>query len=480
MRPLLSRCAPVLLFALSACTCSPAPPAVTRRPLVTLPENYRPKSIFISDDGEEAVFTIREADGDRLVRGGQPGPLLKEIGAPRMAPQTRRVFYWALDLADGKRAIYLGDDDQRVLTGFDRTGELVFSRDGRRWAAVGGVEIAHDDGRRERGPVLLFADGTPAGSYADASRPTFSPDGAHMAQLIDDGRGVALFVDGVEQRRLAAPPPSSGGITTLAIGATLNQQYDVRYLADGSLLTVEPDADGWAVKRGDTRLGSYAINVRDSRQSGVTFNFGDLFKDRAGFVPSTISTAAAAPVAAWWVREPGDSERWHVVRDGKPESEVCARYWSQEPPLLSADGKHLAYGCHRTAEGQPEQVDVIVDGRRFGPYTNAWGMAFSPDGTRFAFGADDGSAERPWFYVVDGQPHGMKFDRVFPPRFSPDGRHVAWVAERKNRLVLFLDGDGYASSDDLLWAPTFDLGKGLSWAVLRGRRVSRVDIGPLP
>ncbi|MGH7788448.1 MAG: TolB family protein [Candidatus Binatia bacterium] len=469
-----------LALACSSCTCAPkASPAirpVTRTPMGRLPEAFRKQTVMVTDEG--ALWVDDGPDGNRAVQDGRPGPLFAEIGPPRFLPGTTRVFYWAIDLVRGERTIVLVADGERFSGGFARMGSLVFSKRGEHWAAVGGDEVERWPGEYAPGRTKIIADGKVAGIYADTSMPDFSPDGAHLAYLIerDDGK-IALVVDGQEQRVFAAPGVrASPPIKNETTGPNLIRQYDARYLSDGSLFVIATDEDGWAVFHGDQRLGSYQRNVWSG--PGVQFEFGSEFQHSAALVPATVATAETASVAAWWTREAGQEERWHVVRNGTPEAQVCARPWVYEPPALSADGQHVAYACHETPADQPDRVWVIHDGQRLGPYAGVWGLALSPDGRRLAFGADDGASERPWSYVVDGRPRRLQFDSLFPPRFSPDGRHVAWVAERYGRLILFLDGSGYASSDALVASPRFRPDGTLVWATARNRRLSRIEIGP--
>jgi hypothetical protein len=470
-----------LALAGSSCTCRPRI-VVHREPLVTLPEQTRKKSVFVSDDGTDAVFVLDEPAGQRVIHAGREDLPFREVMPPRMAPQTKHVFYWAIDEAPlNSKMIFLVADGVPILSDIARTGPLIFSKNGGRWAAVGGEERLTSFDEHRPGPVWLWVDFRPYGPYADMSLPTFSPDGRHVAYLIeDDGGQVVLVVDGMPQRTFEAPTvPASPPHKRETTGPNLTPQCGATYLSDGNLLILATDRDGWAVMRGDTRLASYRRTLWDNSRGTPVIDFGDDELNRAaGFLPSSVVTASAAPVAAWWERLAGADERWRVVRDGQPvDGTICARHSAPEGPVISPDGTHVAYACGTAPETQPGQTYVIHDGTRYGPYADVWGIALSPDGRRVAFGADSGAPDGPpWFYVVDGRRGRLQFDRVFPPRFSPDGRHVAWVAERRHRLVLFLDHQGYASSDDLVWAPTFALGKGLSWAVIRGRRISRVDV----
>lgn len=474
------------LLAVSGCTCAPrGGRTLSRWHLATLPDTYRDRSIFIADSGADAAYIETVASGDRvLTSDGGVGPVFPELDPPRMAPKSARVFYWALELVDGAPRILLQADGTRVDTPIARPGKLVFSPDGKRWAAVGGTEeptaLIPGPNDYRPGPVLLWLDGQPAGRFPDMALPAFSPDGAHLAVLVEAGEGrMALRVDGVEQRVFDAPAvPVSPMARNEPVGPNLLHHYAVRYLTDGSLLLLTTDRDGWSVWHGDRRLASYGANTGNPAVSGVTMQASGPLAAAAAIQAGSLTTASAAPVAAWWARDAGADGQWRVLRNAAPEPVACLRPFDEEPPALSADGRQVAYACHTAPPDMPGKVYVQHGGHRYGPYAGVWGVTLSADGAHVAFAADTGAADLPWVYVRDGRQFGLGVERAFPPRFSPDGRHLAWVGERNGRLILFLDGDGVASSDNLLWAPTFALKPDtLSWAVLRGRRVSRVDVG---
>jgi len=466
----------LLSLACAACTCAPAAPRTRRQPLVTLPEGYRKKSLFISDDGQDYAFIATTAEGDRVVHGSEQGPLFPECVQPRMAPGTRKLFYWAIGAPSGTREVFLVADGQTIPTGFARPGTLFFSKNGSRWAAIGGT-APPEGSTGARGSVVIFADGRRMGSYPDASLPAFSPDEAHVAYLVEDESGrIKLFLDGEEKRTYDTPQvQSSPPVKSDPIGPNLPSQFRVGYLSNGSLLVLAQDRDGWALFRDQTRIGSYRDNVVSPWHGGVALAFGDALQSSAAIASGSATVAAAAPVAAWWERTAG-TQRWRVTRNGTPERIDCARSWEAETPVLSADGRHVAYACATASSNQVEQTYVVADDRRYGPYANVWGIALSPDGEHVAYGADEGGSDTPWAYYLDGRARPLRFDRVWPPRFSADGKQVAWVAQKGERVFLFLNGDSYASSEDIIWAPRFNRNDVLTWAVIRGRRVSRVDV----
>jgi len=100
-------------------------------------------------------------------------------------------------------------------------------------------------------------------------------------------------------------------------------------------------------------------------------------------------------------------ERWRVVRDGAAiDGITCDHYWEIEPPVLTADGAHVAYVCPTPSEpGTALGLRwVVLDGRRFGPYADTWTLGLSPDGAQVAYGAAESLPVRSWRAYVNGIP----------------------------------------------------------------------------
>jgi len=467
------RAATVFLLSLNmwACTCAPKY-SVGRRHVATLPRAFEKRSIVLADDRADYAYVVRSAEGFQVVHGKREGPIFAEVTQPRFGPGTRKLFYWGTEAEDGKARVKLVTDEQTISTDFARPGTLTFSKAGTRWAAIGGAAPTPDDGRR----VEVYADGERVGAYADCSLPAFSPDAAHLSYLVEDEAGrITLITDGREERFFEAPQvPTSPIVRASQFGPNLVAQFGVVYLADGRLIVVAQDREGWGVFRDGTRLASYRTNV--NVQGFSDGNLEPVFSSATTLVAGMISTADAAPVAAWWERQAGETERWRVVRDGKPDGVVCVHFWEPEAPVLSADGQHLAYACHTQSPELTDVTYVVRDGRRYGPYASVWGITFSPDGTRFAYAADDGVSDLAWAYYLDGKPRATRYDRVWPMRFSPDGKELAWAAERRGRVILFLDGHSIASSEQVLLAPEFKGNTRLEWVVLRHRKINQIDV----
>jgi hypothetical protein len=127
--------------------------------------------------------------------------------------------------------------------------------------------------------------------------------------------------------------------------------------------------------------------------------------------------------------------------------------------LVSPDGRRVAQLIHR-GEAQlvgdirkrdllitfPGGKDFVVldgkPGKEYDCITNV-SMSFSPDSSRFAYRGeygrpllDEGSTA---LYVIDGV-EGKKYDTVGKFVFSPDNKRTAYVAKKRKKDLVVLDG----------------------------------------
>ncbi len=454
-----------LVLTLGGLGCRSDVPRVHKRHLAVLDADALRGTLAVADDGETVAFAERTPDGQRVVRNGAPGAPYPETSAPQFSPAARRLFYWARDpIRPGLLLIVEGVE---VATEFARPGALVFSADGRHWAVTG--PVGSGPARR----IAVLADGRELGRSADASLVTFSPDGAHVAHLArSDDNTVALVVDGAVRRTFTSPAGGSGAL--LALTPTDAVQSVVRYLSDGSLLVLARDHDAWVLLRDDARLGTFG----DSRvtHGNIRVTHDDSTATLTTIAADALAVADDAPVVAWWERPAGPDERWRVVRDGAlVDGITCASPGDSQPPLLSPDGRHIAYACiEQSIFGQDARV--VVDGSRHGPYRQVWGLRFGDDGVRAAWGGADTAPHLRWTYYVNGRPYRLRFDEVWRPRLDAGGRHLAWQGRRGPRPQLGLDDGVLAAFDDVLWGPKFTAAGTAAWVIRRGRKVTRLDV----
>jgi hypothetical protein len=478
MRPSRAALVLTLVVGLAACRSSSTPRELRKTRLATVPPTYRKGTIAIADDGAHWAMVVRDAEGQHVAADDGRGTAYKECGTPRFAPGSERLFYWAVDGASTPPRVVLVSGDRVLATDYVRLPALVFSKGGTRWASVGGTASAEGGG-----PVAVLVDGREMGRHADASLPAFSPDGQHVAYLIQDEAGqIRLLVDGNEQRAFKGPEtPTSPIVKTLAVGPNLPPQFSVNYLRDGSLLVLTQDRDGWAIYHDTVRLGSYPSSVW-SGHGPVALDLGPQFRTAVAIAPASLSVADAGPVAAWWIRREGEVDTWRVVRNGRPVgATLCSKPWTA-PPVLSGDGAHVAYVCVQSAPGAVDTMYVVHDELSYGPYLDVFGIALSPDGAHVAYAASvvrdatDLLPHQPWNFHVDGRPFEHRYTSVWRPRFTADGAHLAWEAEAEGRNVLGLDDHEVATFDEVVWGPTVSRVGEVFWVVRKGRRLARLDL----
>ncbi|MCX8070938.1 MAG: hypothetical protein N3C12_00605 [Candidatus Binatia bacterium] len=461
----------------------PAYKDTVARELLRLPASARRTSLAIGSDGESYAYVDRTTAGQRVVFRGGVDPEFDEVGNPLLLRETHTRLYWAIDRSQGAEKLVIVENGRRFDTACLRPNLFLLSRNGKRWVTVCGLK-QESTGEGAAPVVGVISNGHLVGTYRDVSVPTVSQDGAHVAFVAErnDGRH-ALMVDG-EERRLLSPPPAEKASPAMRLSSVPPglRQFRLLYLTDGSLVALLYDTDGWAVYRNDQRLASFAHVLSLEGEFAVGF---DQFRTAPTILAGSLTTADQAPQIAWWDKVPGQETQWRVTRGGQPANVVCEHYWEKGPPLLSDDGSRVAYPCWRAQPVSPDvSLDVVVDGTRWGPYYAVWGLAFSPEGKRLAYAAAEDVERNRWRYFIDGRPFPFAWEEAWRPRFTPDGRHLAWEATWKNRMVAVLDGESVFSFDAVLWGPEFPRSNTVAWVVRRGQRVYRVettyDLSPEP
>jgi hypothetical protein len=349
---------------------------------------------------------------------------------PQFAPVTGRLGFWAQTQA-GQTVLVI--DGQEIVTPFSRPGLLVFSPDGRRWAALGWQDGGGDGSRA----VGILADGAEIGRYWDAGLPRFSPDSSHLAFLAVDSatQQVIQWLDG--QTTVLSP---IHGLTMLyEHSPNMTFQTDLEFAPDGSLYTLLRTDRGWEVRVGSHTLAVYGRSKFTPPDEGPAGGAHD-----AGYLvyPSSLVTAARAPVAAWWAR-PRQEDPWVCYVNGRSIPATGDVDPAEDRLVLSPDGQRVIHRW-RHFEGQGENREevaqsVALDGKPGGKYQVVEQLQFSPDSRRVAY-----RAQRPgaWMqtYVIDGKPAGPEAEELYLLTFSTNGAHYAYAARRGPRAFVVCDG----------------------------------------
>ena len=449
--------------------CTRTDPPILKAPVVTLPARHVPRSLRFSDDGTAWAFIEDVDGGQRVVSSAGTSPRHSACMRLAFAPKTNRLFFWARDDQGEDKVFTLIANGTAIPTTFLAAGEVAFSDDGTRWGAIG-AEPGPAIG--QMGDIVVLMDGAELTRQRDMGLPVFSPDGAHVAFLARIENSVSLFVDGVERQGFGVPTaPCAAAALQSAPQPDVSLRHVLRYFADGSLLVMTRDPDGWGVYHDGLRIASYPVSNIDRFQTDCA--------TAAVLAPFSFRKAARAPAGFWWERVAGDAELWRMVRNGQPVDDVlCVEPWRRHPPEPSADGKHVVYACRTRNPDDTTSVFLIKDGARLGPYTDVWGIAPNENGAHVGYGAAGTEEQRPWSMYVDGQARASGFSGTWRPRVSDDGAVLAWEARRSDdvRGLLGINGRVIGSFDDVLWGPEFSAGDRVVWIVRRGSKITRLSV----
>jgi hypothetical protein len=170
--------------------------------------------------------------------------------------------------------------------------------------------------------------------------------------------------------------------------------------------------------------------------------------------------------------------QWALARDGEiiwPAD--FQQLWHQQ---IARNGTIAAIVAPRFG-----QFTVAKDGQSWtNTYPVVTDLVLHPDGSRAAAVGQGGltlsndvsqlSAQQ-WQVIVDDEPWSEWYDRVFPPVFSQDARHVAVRAERSGKWTVLIDDRVYSRSFDRLWDPVFSPdGRKLLIKALDGDKAVRI------
>jgi Tol biopolymer transport system component len=317
------------------------------------------------------------------------------------------------------------------------------------------------------GKCLVVVDGKAGAQYDDASpeRLTFSPDSRHVAYPAFRGHRAFAVVDGRE-----GPPaydylvrgplfsPDSQRVAFMAVRREKSlvvvdgkegPEYDQ---ASPESLVFSPDSRHLAYLAAEEANWWVVVDGREERVVQMLTDRAPVFRPDGRRVACVVERGEGQSVAV--VGGPGGPEYGPVYRELDPSSLV-----------FSPDSRHFAYiachderwlatvAAHQRGEWGPENTKggddtqvveenpprvVVLDGREGPPYPWVEGLVFSPDSRHLAYVAHRDDSQ---FVVMDGR-EGPAYDFVAPgrPIFSPDGQRTAYVAGRGGKSLVVVDG----------------------------------------
>ncbi len=382
--------------------------------------NWVPSSLKVSRDGRTVVYT-KNVDNKQVVvvNGKEESAKYKQLGA-----------YYVTISPDGKRLAYIVHDDEA-----DSLFAVIDGKEDKPYQDIGiGTPIFSEDSLHvaytafSEGKWLVVVDGLEGAKYdaIDSSTFKFSPSGNEVSYKA-----------------------KTEGKWHIVRGDMKGKPYDD--IIAGSLY-YSPDGNHLAYCA--IRDGMYLV-VKDGEE-GLEYN--NVFLDKNSFSYDSKHFAFLA----------SDMKTGFVVLDGKE----LTHYWGigYGSSAFSPDNKRLAYaailkGCEHThserekdeeAHQAEEEWCIVVDGVEGKIYNIVTPPVFSPDSARiayFTYSFDKGSekksiltpkekSEPGWVLVVDGVEQKEKYENIGMSTlvFSPDSKHVAFVAKAGDKLTVVVDG----------------------------------------
>lgn len=425
---------------------------------------------------EHLITSIPEdisLEGEPMVDpDGKSWPVVHEVV---YGPFGSRVAY--IGEREGKRHPVIGDEvmDAYHYTGvptFDATGETVIIRVGNRtkkssetwWVLVNGETIGKSDW---------------------IGAPAVSPDGTRIAYWTQPGAKIERGGAYNRSDQVLVVAQRKGKGWKFKKGAKWDDALSLEaphFSADGSRVsTIAMDKGEWYVmqltkkekklSKGDPMISDLAVDA-----SGKSLAFTTMGQDSGG------APGFGAPPG---FAMPGMK---NVIKWGK--ATLGAKFDNVVSPVVSSDGKHIAYKAMQAAKmgivldddekfseafdyvhtpifspkakriaytvtegGELDEFyresaygDTMIRGgesfvlshalkgrrkpRRGAKWLEVRHTTFSPDGEQLAYAA---RSEEGWTIVLEEEP-GPYFDDVGPPRFSSDGAHLAHGARSEREL----------------------------------------------
>lgn len=435
--------------------------------------------LLFSADSKHTAFLALRGPQHLAVIDGVDGPPADQADSLQFSPDGKHVAYvlkWNQPATSSLACRAMIDGVAGPV--YPRIEGLTFSPDSKHTAYVA-----------RRGTALtpelesvVVCDGTAGRGYFNIDYYTlrFSPDSQHLTYVATlngpEGMGPQSFrvvVDGVERTNIVPGPGESVGNPLLSpdgkrvayilqrgsngpSAVVLDGKVGPAHAGSISQLTFSANGQHLAYAVMDTRTNTNRLVV-DGREGpdGGSFDSFQLSADGTHFA----YVAQVGPLAQACVTEAGVGKGYITITN----------------LILSPDGTHVAYLARR-ADGP---AVVVRDGREEKPYMQIVdrSLQFSADGKRLAYRVMSGGGMAVVADGVEGKAYG--FNGSVPGiAFSPDDRHVAYVAQRRDdsKGILVVDGVESAPFDQALEAPVvFDRPNHVHVLASRGGMLIRLE-----
>ena len=296
----------------------------------------------------------------------------------------------------------------------------------------------------ENGTYFFVVDGQEEKKYDEASGFTFSPDSEHYAYAARKNKEGYIIFDGMEQKKynwVESPTfsPDSERFAYVAIdtgeGFGFYNQFIAHAAIEGRYFVI---SDGKEQKKYE-RIFNLTFSP-DSKHFAYTAKQGEnwlvVFDGTEQKKYNDIGELTFSPDGKHFAYTAKQGGSWFVVFDGVEQKKYDGRTQSL---TFSFDGKHFAYDVEEKKEF------IVLDGKEQKKYDLVYSSTFSPDGKRFAYIAAE---EEKRFAILDGKEQ-KKYDLVIANSlvFSPDNKRFAYIAREDGEEFIVLDGKKHEKRD---------------------------------
>lgn len=407
--------------------------------LISPISNGKVSNFTISPDGNRVAYLATAESRDSDPSGRDPGDYgpsviildgkkgrvydqIEQFRQPIFSPDGKRLAYIAHRRGkpyinvDGRELEHYGEGSIRD-TWIRGAHSLQFSPDSRHFAYVA-------DSGNANGPEFVVLDGKQLKPYSGVNGIVFSPDGNRLAYVATDRQHKHFVVlDGQEGKRYRSMISSDNNFVfspdskRFAYRASTDDGRGVAIVVDGREgkqymgaeidLTFSPDSRRYLYSAQVGSAGKRVLVV-DGKE-GVHYE---------GIIRNPMFSPDSARIV-YVVSKGGDNGERFVVADGKEGKHYNGRNVWLDYALFSPNSRRIAY---------PVRLDnkwfVVLDDKEGSRYDSLGHIEFSPDSGHVAYVAQRGTKQ---FVVLDGQ-EGKQYDRVGAPVFSPDSKTLAYAA----------------------------------------------------
>ncbi len=372
------------------------------------------RDITFSRDGKRIAYSARKGSKENCVVDGKEGRPFDTVCNPTITrdgsvivfeASVKNQFFIAAagggegprrDMSvvrpvfsrDGRRMLYiLSDDEKRKVTAFiadSKTGRVLKTRN---YGMIHGVSVSADGSRLAYGAVrrgkhrVVVQDFTgkvkESPAYERAESIVFSPDGKQLAWVAEQQGKQFVIVSSIAMKRFLRGPPFTG------IGKPV-------FSPNGTYLlytAVSGKKTSWMLQPLNIGAMEGAVKQTEDPETPRALSIDRMY--------DTVDSAVFSPDGSYFACRGTRNGKYYLVlrnvRNGGKEEQKSPAYDLISNIIVSTDGRHVAWLAKQKERFFVVVRNVDMSKARRGPrYDKIWSPRFSPDGRQVLYGARSG------------------------------------------------------------------------------------------